>query len=197
VRLLWLLVCLFWLAGCAAERPMEPTGEPQWDALTMPAPRQMGRALWADQLLSAQFKGETRQVPVRLEIHPDRVLLAGFSGWGTRLFSLRFDGVGIDVDTLPGLDQTLPPAQRVLLDMTLALWPVTAWQASLAAAGWQLSDSEGLRQLRDVSGKLVMEIRYAQTEPLAGDIVLHNVISGYELTIKTLRWGSYGGDEFH
>ncbi|MGF1688566.1 DUF3261 domain-containing protein [Photobacterium japonica] len=155
--------------------------------VTLPTPAALGESLTATQLITARWGDQQNQLPVQLEVTPDKLVLAGFSSWGARILSLTYQDHALSTDVLPGLGNVLPKPEQVLLNLMLTLWPVEAWQAPLAAVGWQLIEHPHQRQLLDNHGNVVVDIHYAASSPLDGEIVFTHRQLGYVITINTLN----------
>ncbi|MFA0519778.1 DUF3261 domain-containing protein, partial [Vibrio sp. 10N.222.55.E8] len=76
-------------------------------------PDQLGYSLIASQLISATWQNDTQQLPVQVEITEGKVVLAGFSSWGTRILSLQYQNQQIDTQILSGLGAALPQPEQV------------------------------------------------------------------------------------
>ncbi|PSU59343.1 DUF3261 domain-containing protein [Photobacterium aphoticum] len=183
--------------------------------VTLPTPAELGASLTATQLISAAWNDQQNQLPVQLEVTPEKLVLAGFSSWGARILSLTYQDQALSTDVLPGLGGVLPKPEQVLMNMMLTLWPQSAWQPSLQAVGWQLVDRPHQRQLLDNHGQVIVDIHYAGgsehvnskasdrlnqglnhglnnsltlSEKLGGDIVFTHRQLGYRITIKTMNF---------
>ncbi|MEQ6343516.1 DUF3261 domain-containing protein [Vibrio cyclitrophicus] len=158
--------------------------------LTLPLPSELEFSFTASQLISATWQDETQQLPVQVEVTPDKVVLAGFSSWGTRILSLQYQDQVIDTQILSGLGATLPQPEQVLFNLMLTLWPVEAWTQPMQNIGWHIVDSNSTRTVFDSSQRAIIRIEYqAKTnEPkLSGNIVFKHLVQGYTITIKTLN----------
>ncbi|MCW8328970.1 DUF3261 domain-containing protein [Photobacterium sp. SDRW27] len=156
--------------------------------VTLPEPAELGETLTASQLISAQWQDQTNQLPVQLEVSPDKVVLAGFSSWGSRILSLSYQNKAIETQVLPGLGETLPKPEQVLFNLMLTLWPAESWEQPLMASGWQLKETSQYRQLIDDKGNIVIEIHYNAMPHLDGEILFTNKKLGYVISIKTLNY---------
>lgn len=158
--------------------------------LALPLPAELGYSFTASQLISATWQDDTQQLPVQVEVTSDKVVLAGFSSWGTRILSLQYQNQTIDTQVLSGLGATLPLPEQVLFNLMLTLWPVEAWAQPLQGIGWYLVDTENSRTVFDENQQPIIKIDY-QAEPgthkTAGNIVFKHLIQGYTITIQTLN----------
>ncbi|MEZ9160952.1 DUF3261 domain-containing protein [Vibrio lentus] len=158
--------------------------------LALPLPAELGYSFTASQLISATWQDDTQQLPVQVEVTPDKVVLAGFSSWGTRILSLQYQNQAIETQVLSGLGATLPQPEQVLFNLMLTLWPIEAWAQPLQGIGWHLVDTDNSRTVFDENQQAIIEIDY-QAEPgahkTAGDIVFKHLTQGYTITIQTLN----------
>ncbi|QPK03658.1 DUF3261 domain-containing protein [Vibrio kanaloae] len=158
--------------------------------LALPLPAELGYSLTASQLISATWETDTQQLPVQVEVTPDKVVLAGFSSWGTRILSLQYQNQVIDTQVLSGLGATLPQPEQVLFNLMLTLWPADAWAQPLQTIGWYLVDTDNTRTVFDDDQQAIIRIEYqakANEPKLSGDIVFKHLIQGYTITIQTLN----------
>ncbi|WP_046224981.1 DUF3261 domain-containing protein [Vibrio sp. ECSMB14106] len=158
--------------------------------LALPLPAELGYSLTASQLISATWETDTQQLPVQVEVTADKVVLAGFSSWGTRILSLQYQNQVIDTQVLSGLGATLPQPEQVLFNLMLTLWPTEAWTQSLQTIGWHLVDTDNTRTVFDDDQQAIIRIEYqakANEPKLSGDIVFKHLIQGYTITIQTLN----------
>ncbi|OBT20805.1 hypothetical protein A9266_12245 [Vibrio tasmaniensis] len=158
--------------------------------LALPQPAELGYSFTASQLISATWQDDTQQLPVQVEVTPDKVVLAGFSSWGTRILSLQYQNQAIETQVLSGLGATLPQPEQVLFNLMLTLWPIEAWAQPLQGIGWHLVDTDNSRTVFDENQQAIIQIDY-QTDPgthkTAGDIVFKHLTQGYTITIQTLN----------
>ncbi|WP_038150290.1 DUF3261 domain-containing protein [Vibrio litoralis] len=166
-----------------------------WVAL--PQPSELGYSLTASQLLSVRYidqtkKAQSNQLPIQLQITQDKLVLAGFSSWGTRLLSLTYQNNRLDTYVMAGLANTLPKPEQVLFNLMITLYPLDVWQPRLQKAGWTLTEKQQnntkQRILVDNHGTLIAEINYASIDPLKGDITFINHSLDFTIVIKTLQY---------
>ncbi len=158
--------------------------------LALPLPAELGYSLTASQLISATWETDMQQLPVQVEVTADKVVLAGFSSWGTRILSLQYQNQVIDTQVLSGLGATLPQPEQVLFNLMLTLWPTEAWTQPLQTIGWHLVDTDNTRTVFDDDQQAIIRIEYqakANEPKLSGDIVFKHLIQGYTITIQTLN----------
>ncbi|MEZ8494578.1 DUF3261 domain-containing protein [Vibrio splendidus] len=158
--------------------------------LALPLPAELGYSLTASQLISATWETDTQQLPVQVEVTADKVVLAGFSSWGTRILSLQYQNQVIDTQVLSGLGATLPQPEQVLFNLMLTLWPAEAWTQPLQNISWHLVDTDNTRTVFDDDQQAIIRIEYqakANEPKLSGDIVFKHLIQGYTITIQTLN----------
>ncbi|MEZ8483875.1 DUF3261 domain-containing protein [Vibrio splendidus] len=158
--------------------------------LALPLPAELGYSFTASQLISATWQDDTQQLPVQVEVTPDKVVLAGFSSWGTRILSLQYQNQAIETQVLSGLGATLPQPEQVLFNLMLTLWSTEAWTQPLQTIGWHLVDTDNTRTVFDDDQQAIIRIEYqakANEPKLSGDIVFKHLIQGYTITIQTLN----------
>ncbi|MCT4348799.1 MULTISPECIES: DUF3261 domain-containing protein [Vibrio] len=158
--------------------------------LALPLPAELGYSLTASQLISATWETDTQQLPVQVEVTADKVVLAGFSSWGTRILSLQYQNQVIDTQVLSGLGATLPQPEQVLFNLMLTLWPTEAWTQPLQNISWHLVDTDNTRTVFDDNQQAIIRIEYqakANEPKLSGDIIFKHLIQGYTITIQTLN----------
>ncbi|MDC5805322.1 DUF3261 domain-containing protein [Vibrio europaeus] len=164
----------------------------QQEQVSLPTPGDLGYSLTASQLIEATWNSNeqkrTEQLPVQLQVSSDKLVLAGFSSWGTRILSLNYQDDEITTEVLSGLGGVLPPPEQVLFNLMITLWPVSAWEAPLNKVRWQIIDNYNTRAIFDNSGNKVIDIQYSNKDRLSGDIVFHHLIDNYTIKIKTLQF---------
>ena len=134
------LAALAVFAGCATAPPPAPT--PQLRL----APALLGRTLNLQQHLTLQAPGHEQELDVLLEADAAHVQL-GVVAMGQVAARLDWDGVTLTENRVPWWPSAVSGA-RILSDLQLTLWPVSAIAAALPA-GWQLVESGATRTLSD------------------------------------------------
>ncbi|MGR5126591.1 DUF3261 domain-containing protein [Photobacterium swingsii] len=191
------------LSGCSSQPQQQQTNLIEIApnvSVTIPTPEDLGYRLTASQLIGAQWgapaeQKQQQQLPVQLEVDPNKVALAGFSSWGARILTLSYQNQMIEASVLTGLETALPKPEQVLFNLMITLWPIESWQPHLAQIGWRLTESKQQRQLFDATGELVADIHYSTSSIagvktsayLDGLITFNNRQLGYTITIKTLN----------
>ncbi|WP_028022978.1 DUF3261 domain-containing protein [Enterovibrio calviensis] len=158
-------------------------------SVTLPTPAEFGGRVSVSQLINADWEGEAHTLPVHLEITPERVVLVGFSAWGTRLITATYENGRLEEDALAGLGIVLPDSRQILMNLMIALWPVEAWAPHLKPINWTLIEQDEHRILRDESGETVIEIQYDEPFKLGtvpAFIQYEHKQQHYRITIKTL-----------
>lgn len=160
--------------------------------VNLPTPDSLGYTLTASQLISASWEqGEqsgTQQLPVQLQVDQDKLVLAGFSSWGTRILSLSYQGDEISTEVLAGLNNVLPAPEQVLFNLMITLWPSSAWEAPLNKVRWQLIDKGNSRAVFDKQGNQVIDIQYGNSDKLKGQITFRHLVDNYTIVINTLEY---------
>jgi len=162
-------------------------------AVPLPKPIGLGYNWRASQLLSIQSHGKSFQMPAEVEVHGGQLTLVGLSAFGTRFWTVRYDGLRIEEERSSAL-VGLPPPEQVLADVMLVYWPPEAWSAVLPE-GWALEDSPAERRLYDAGKRLVVEIQtvkgipgkagMGQASEGASEVTIINHVFGYSLRIQT------------
>lgn len=167
------------LAGCAVI-PAHTAST----AFPVLAPSTLGAAHSARQLLHAAFGEHDLAFQCVIDARPDAFTVVGLDALGQRWFSLHHDGRALEARLGPQAPQQLDP-RRVLADLQLALWPLSALQQALAGSAWQVSEpAPATRRLRR-DGRLVAEVHYAGTDPWQGLLWLSNFETGYTLSVES------------
>jgi hypothetical protein len=167
------------LAGCALTP--SPTASTAFPVLT---PATLDAARSARQLVHAAFGEHDLAFQCVVDARPDAFTVVGLDALGQRWFSLHHDGRTLDTRLGPQAPQQLDPA-RVLADLQLALWPLSALQQALAGSAWQVSEpAPATRRLRR-DGRLVAEVHYAGADPWQGQLWLSNFETGYTLSVES------------
>ncbi|HEX5686917.1 MAG TPA: DUF3261 domain-containing protein [Ideonella sp.] len=142
-------------------------------------PASLGRTLAWQQRLQVTSQGRT-QPPLDALLEADaQALRLALLGTGQTLARLEWDGRSLKAEQAAGWPKEIP-AERVLSDMQLALWPLAALQAALPADA-TLADEGPLRVLRQ-HGTVVTTVRDAGSL----HIELVNQALGYTLRIDSM-----------
>jgi len=173
-----LLVALL-LSACGLLGVREPPTSPQ-----LLPPSSLGRSVGVLQIVRGAYGEQDLAFQCVVEVNAQQLTMIGLSAQGQRLFSLRYDGEKLDVESSalapPGLDP-----RRVLADLQLALWPLASLQQSFAGTPWHLSEpAPATRRLRR-EGRLVAEVHYGSADPWLGPLWLSNFEAGYSLSIES------------
>jgi hypothetical protein len=134
-------------------------------------------------VLHAAYGERELTLQCALQADATAVTLVALGPLGQRAFTLRYDGQQVEAQSSPYAPQTLPP-RRVLADVELALWPLSAWQQQLAGSDWSLTEPRpGLRRLR-YRRQLVAEVHYDGADLWRSHLWLANLPLGYTLEIE-------------
>ncbi len=158
----------------------------------LPQPKALQQTINVSQLITAQWSDESKQtLLVQLQVNPQKVVLAGFSAWGVKLLSLTYWGhdVGnkIETNVITGFGNTLPPAEQILFNVMLAIWPKSSWDKPLANIAWTLKENNLQRLLFDEHGELIVSIDYQKKPYLEGKIIFKHHPLDYTIIIETKR----------
>ncbi|MFB0711800.1 DUF3261 domain-containing protein [Buttiauxella noackiae] len=174
------------LSACSTTKP--DSSRPQaWlkagTLVTLPPPG-ISPSITQQQLLTAQVKGKTQSLMVLLNADQQKIMLAGLSPLGIRLFRLTYDSQGVKTEQSMTLPE-LPPASQVLADIMLSYWPISAWQPQLPK-GWTLKDIDSRRELRDDQGELIETIHYLMRNGSRQPVSVQHHRFGYVISIQHL-----------
>jgi len=187
-----LLLCALTF-GCSMQKNNLPVQVEVGEALfvTLPTPAMLGHSLNVSQLITAQW-AQTKQQKLQMQLQVDakRVVLVGFSAWGSPILRLTYTGEQIQTSVMAGLEDKLPKPEQVLLNLMLALWPVSSWQKPLDQIGWKLIERGLLRKLIDQQGNIVAEVRYQTRPAIAGLIQFRHHQLNYTISIETHKTDS-------
>ena len=180
LRLLAVLLGVQLLGACALLPQLPPP------PLPLLSPAALGESRTSTQALDLAYRDRDVNLQCVLQVTPQSMTLIALAPLGQRAFTLGYDGKTLSADLSPYVPKNLSP-QRVLADLQLALWPLSAWQARLADSQgeWEVSEPRaGLRRLRH-DGRLVEEVHYVDADPWSGQIWLVNLALGYSIDIQS------------
>ncbi|MBW3696318.1 DUF3261 domain-containing protein [Vibrio sp. T187] len=194
MKLLLIFVALVSLTACSLQ-PLTSTTPSveisQGIQLHLPTPGELGYQVTATQLVSATWDETTQQLPVQLEVTSEQINLAGFSSWGTRILTLKYQDNRIETSVLNGLEGKLPQPEQVLFNLMLTLWPMQAWHQPLSAIGWQMVESDNRRIVFDSDDQKIIEITYQDStsakDRLNGSMTFQHLQLSYLISIQTLN----------
>ena len=169
------------LAACASV----PTGMTSKEAVRpLVAPTTLG----ADRVVSQVVRGALAEREMTINcvvtVKGGVMTVVGLSAMGVRIFTIKYDGQSTSVDnSLPVPPQLTP--ERLLGDLQLVFWPLSALATPLKASGWEVTEpAPGTRRLRR-DARLVAEVHYASTDPWVSRSWLVNLEHGYTLNIES------------
>jgi len=165
-------------AGCTTLPVPLPAPCGQAPVLAL-SPSSLGRSLALHQLLLVQgADASTHRLEALLEADAASVRLAVLGPGAQPVARLAWDGQRLERTQLPGWPASLP-AQRVLSDLQLVLWPAGEIARSLPAP-WTLDTHDGERHLR-CGDELVAVVRYTG----ASQAELSHRRDGYRIRIES------------
>jgi Protein of unknown function (DUF3261) len=175
------LIVTFLLAGCTSQSTRPSSADASRPLL---APQTLGAERSASQIVRGALGAREMTINCVVTVKDGAMTIVGLSAMGVRIFTIKYDGQATSVEnTLPIPPQLTP--ERLLADLQLVYWPLAALEKSLAAAGWQISESApGTRRLRRDT-QLVAEVHYVGSDPWAGRSWLVNLEHGYTLNIES------------
>jgi len=152
--------------------------------LPLLGPSSLGAERSATQVLHAEMDGHKLTLQCAVQADATAVTLIALGPLGSRAFTLHYDGHTLDAVPGPYAPPGLP-AERVLADVQLALWPLSAWEQQLQGSDWQLAEPQpGLRRL-SYRKRLVAEVRYSGVDPWSSPLTLTHFPPGaYALDIE-------------
>jgi hypothetical protein len=174
-----LLVSLL-LAGCAT------LGLPRPPTPPLLAPAVLGEVRSASQTLDVAYADRNLSLQCALQVDGQTLTLIAIGPLGRRALTLHYDGKEIAAQSDGEVPRQFTP-ERMLADLELMLWPVSAWQEKFIGSDWQLSEPRpGVRRLR-WRGRLVAEVHYETPEAdgWSGVVSLANLAYGYTLDLRT------------
>jgi len=168
------------LSSCASLHPPSEAA----NARPLLAPATLKGDREATQIVHGAFGARELTMHCVLTVHGDILTVVGLTALGVRAFTLHYDGKEIQVDhDLPVPPQLTP--ERLLADIQLVYWPLSALQPVLQKAGWQLTEPfSGTRRLRR-GATLIAEIHYAAADPWNARSWLVNLQHSYTLGIES------------
>jgi hypothetical protein len=138
----------------------------------------------ASQVIHAIYGARALTLRTGIELDASALKVVGVTATGQRLFTVTWDGKAVTATTSAFVPDNVRP-ERVLADVQLALWPLTAVQRAFAPAGFEVSEPfAGVRRLTR-GDKLIAEVHYASADPWAGRLWFVNFEFDYSLTIDT------------
>lgn len=131
---------------------------------------------------------EFHQFLLQTEADRGGVSMVGLTGFGQKLFELRYAGEGLSVNKTPFLPDSLDP-EDLFRDFQLIYWPgdlLRGLFADSAVEFQEASGGEGRRRLFRRAGKLVIDISYNPSPDFASDIIYRDHRRNYSIQIETL-----------
>lgn len=177
-RLLPMLASVLLAGGC--------TSLPVRDAPSRPllAPSTLGADRAVSQVVRGAFGDREATLQCAVSVQGEEMTVVGLTTLGVRAFTLRYDGRAISNEQkLPAPSQLTP--ERLIADLQLVFWPLSALTDPLQAAGWDVTEPfAGTRRLRR-AGRLVAEVHYDGEDPWRGRAWLANLEHDYTLSIES------------
>ncbi|GAA5215082.1 DUF3261 domain-containing protein [Corallincola platygyrae] len=136
------------------------------------------------QLVTFYYGNHSQSIPFLLQFSEQHMLMSAMAGWGSPLFVLRYDGIGINYLQDPVVDTGLEP-EFVLTDVFLTYWPQQSLEKELAKVGYSLADNGDSRTIFS-DDKAVIKIRYSHADRWQGTVKFEQLRLGYQLEIQPL-----------
>jgi len=165
------------LAGCA-------THPVRIDAKVPLAPPAALSPRSASQVIHAVYGARAMTLRTALQLDAAGLKVVGLTATGQRLFTVSWDGSAVSAEKSAFVPANVDP-ERVLADVELALWPLTAVQSAFGKAGLDVTEPfPGVRRLRR-GDALIAEVHYTTADPWSGRLWFVNFEFDYSLTIDT------------
>lgn len=172
----WVFFSLLSLAACT------PSEKTELSQLALLSPAALGRTVYAQQQLDAQFNGQSWQMQGALEVTPQSLRMVGLTPLGQRLITLRWDGQKLSEER----DKHLPAqiqGERILSDLQLIYWPLAALRTALPA-NWRVQQDQSVRRVFAAEREII-KIECATPDPWQGRCVFEHAVYGYRLTLDS------------
>ena len=167
-------------SACAHEQAVQRAPE----IFPVLPPSTLGAERSAQQVLSVSYRDQEATLSVVLNVTQTHLQAIGLNAVGVRLFTIDYDGAQLKTEKLPGLPAQID-AQRMLADLQLALWPLTALQAATNNTTYSIGEPvAGTRRVKR-SGKLYEEVHYSGADPWSGKLWLSNYEFGYSIAVES------------
>ncbi len=172
------------LSACAHEQTVQLAPE----MFPVLPPATLGAERSVQQVLSVAYADQESTLSVVLDVTQSHLQVIGLSAVGVRLFTIDYDGEHLKSEKLPGLPEQID-ARRMLADLQLALWPLTALQAATQNSTYAIGEpTAGTRRVKR-GGKLYEEVHYAGADPWSGKLWLSNYEFGYSIAVESAPLG--------
>ncbi|HZP13262.1 MAG TPA: DUF3261 domain-containing protein [Nevskiaceae bacterium] len=173
------------LSACAHEQTVQSAPE----IFPVLPPSTLGTERSVQQVLNVSYRDQEATLSVVLDVTQAHLQVVGLNAVGVRLFTIDYDGERLKTEKLPGLPDAID-ARRMLADLQLALWPLTALQAATQNSTYAIGEpTAGTRRVKR-SGKLYEEVHYAGTDPWSGKLWLSNYEFGYSIAVESAPLGA-------
>lgn len=157
------------------------------------SPASFGENISLSQSIEFQYKGKMRELLVQSEFSKEKVVVVGLTTTGTRLFSIIYDGVDLEIEEYSEIKENLQP-RYMLADMQLSLWPFDIIEQHLNTTSrcfknlqCKFIESEDkLKRTLVKNGEIISLIRYHSTPHYADRIEFINKLRNYQLSIIPL-----------
>ena len=178
-----IVALVLFASACAHVRPMSAGSHGGWPVLT---PSSFGKTESAAQILRVAYGDREATLNCVVAVSPERIVVIGTTALGMRAFTIKYDGAKVQAEAQAGVPQAMEP-ERLLNDLQLVYWPLSAIQHALANTEWEISEPATHTRRLKHRGKLAAEVHYATDQDLAlrGRAWLANLEFGYTLTIDS------------
>ena len=156
--------------------------------ISLPKPSSFDKDLSLAQLITIRLNDKSEQVlPIQLEINQSAVNVAGFSTWGTPVFTLIYDGAKINSNIIPNIVEDGIDPKDILFYLMVSIWPLEPLNQSLDKIDWKIKETNLHRQLINDKNDVIVDVFYEKIPFYEGSIhFTHNQLH-FSLTINTSR----------
>jgi hypothetical protein len=190
-------VCLFALLQTAcAIRQVDFTQIEVAQGVSLPllAPETLGRAMILTQSADIRFKGNQHSLIFHSEFTKDSIIVVGLMPSGTRVFTLKYDGVLLTVEGIGEIIEKINPGY-LMADLQFSLWPQAALQSAfeensncfIAGRCQFESVDDSLTRKLLLDGQPIISVNYQSSEPYQGSIEFYHLTRDYRLSITFLE----------
>jgi hypothetical protein len=152
-----------------------------------PGPQALGDRVTAEQLVSAQYRGDSFVWEAHIDVSPQKMEIVGLDGFGRRAFTMAWRGDALSYEAASWLPAAIKPG-NVLADIALIYWPQVAVEAALAGSGAIVATTASGRSIT-LRGSEIVRVDYDDADAHAwnGTAHLRNLVFGYRLDIQSVR----------
>ena len=179
IRILPLALLL--LAGCFTT-PKQKVPFAGYTHYPLLPPASFGRVAEFEHILQGEYQGRTFQLHALLRMDSTELLVLGLTPFGTRAFTIRYDGREVELDNPNGPKLAFPP-ELIISDIQEMFWPWLPDQN-----GWRVSTVEPAKG-RDFffANQRISSVRFTRGKDGQRVIELANLKYGYHLRLQIIE----------